>query len=99
MAPSGRQVLYAGLTTHLIAEGLDEGDVLSLFKVPQEHTSDIKQLGERFKELMWPAMTAAVMGLLNDNPLALPQSVERGEQYFVMHPSLFETASQRHLAT
>jgi len=90
------QADHVGITVHLMARGVDEGDILVMHVAPREHTHDIRQLRERMEEMSPKAIVSAVLRLLSGQLQPLPQAVQDGRQYFVMHPRLRAIAIKKY---
>ena len=84
-----------GMTVHFMDKGIDTGDILQIKKVKVESNENIKQLRERFEPIMCRQMVKVCLGYLNGRLKRIPQKLEDGKQYFIMHPRLIKHAETK----
>lgn len=85
-----------GLTVHFMDEGVDTGDILRIRKIPLRSSEEtISQLRERFEPIMCRTMVQTTLDFLNGKIRPMPQKLEDGKQYFIMHPALKRIAEQK----
>ena len=84
-----------GCTVHFMNRGLDTGDILRVHRVRVVPGDTCASIRNRIEALMPEALVDAVAGFLDGTLERLPQKVEDGLQYFVMHPSLYARADER----
>ncbi|WP_446008354.1 formyltransferase family protein [Candidatus Electrothrix sp.] len=84
-----------GMTVHLMDKGVDTGDILQIKKVKLETNEGIKQLRERFEPIMCRQMVTVCLDYLNGRIDRIPQKLEDGKQYFIMHSRLIEIAGTK----
>ena len=81
-----------GLTIHLMSKGVDEGAILKILKIPLRKNDSIKKLRTRFEPLMAINMAKVVVNYLDDEITPIPQNLNDGKQFFIMHNSLIKIA-------
>jgi methionyl-tRNA formyltransferase len=77
-----------GMTTHIIDEGIDTGDILEVIKIDPANYSDLKSLRNAFERLMPQVLAKSCESLLNGDIVPYPQSQEDGIQHFVSNKRL-----------
>jgi methionyl-tRNA formyltransferase len=84
-----------GMTVHFMDKGLDTGDVLRVTPVALEPNDTIAQLRDRFEPPMCREIVDTCVGYLNGQITRVPQKLEDGQQYFLIHPRLMKIAAAK----
>ena len=77
-----------GMTTHIMDEGVDTGDILSVIKVNSVSHDNLKSLRNSFERLMPQVLVEGCSGLLSGDIKLRPQMAEDGIQHFIMNKRL-----------
>lgn len=81
-----------GVTLHLMAEGVDTGDILRISKIQLKPMDTIKNLRIRFEPIMVREMVDVVIKYLSGKIIPQKQKIEDGKQFYVMHKDLIDKA-------
>ena len=77
-----------GLTTHIIDEGVDTGDILEVHKINPFKYKDLNSLRNHFEKLMPQALVSACIGLLKGSIKPSKQDHQDGIQHFIINERL-----------
>ena len=84
-----------GITVHLMDEGVDTGDVLTVQDVQVKDQDKFSNIRDRFEPVMCRALVHAACGFFAGRLHPIPQVFSDGRQYFRMHGDLMRIASER----
>ena len=84
-----------GVTLHLMDKGLDTGPILLRKKMEAKPGDTFHSIRTRLEVQMVKMMVAGVRGLRDRKLKPIPQNLNRGKQYFVMHPRMAEFAEKK----
>lgn len=84
-----------GMTVHFMDKGLDTGDVLRVKQVALEPNDTIAHLRDRFEAPMCREIVGSCIDYLNGQITRVPQKLEDGRQYFLIHPRLMTIAETK----
>lgn len=77
-----------GATLHLMDKGVDTGPVLKALKIDPGYAKSFKQIRAKLEVKMVELMLDGVRGFRDRLIMTIPQRVEDGSQYYVMHPRI-----------
>jgi len=77
-----------GMTTHLMDQGVDTGDILKVTRVNVDEFSNLKSLRNLFEQLMPQILAESCVGLLDGSITPSSQFREEGIQYFICNQRL-----------
>lgn len=83
-----------GMTAHKMARGLDEGPVVSKFTLSSDEYGTLGGLRNELSALSPLMCFDACLGLQSGRYDAIPQSIEAGRQYYVVHDVLNNVLSR-----
>lgn len=86
-----------GATLHLMDSGIDTGPIVRSVRVPIERGDSIERLRKRFEPAMVDLILEGIRAARDDRLELQPQAEADGQQYFMMHPRLYEQM-RHHLA-
>jgi len=84
-----------GITVHLMDEGVDTGDVLTVQDVQVKDQDNFSNIRDRFEPVMCRALVHAACAFFAGRLHPIPQVFSDGRQYFRMHRDLMRIASER----
>lgn len=90
------QPLQVGLTVHFMDRGLDTGPILLRRPMDIRPHDTFCSIRTRMGPAMVEMMMEAIRNLRDGTAKIMPQSIEQGRQYFVMHPRM-QTCAERRL--
>jgi len=77
-----------GATLHLMDRGVDTGPIILKRNLEIRSDDDLKSIRERLEVLMVALMIEGIHGLCDGSLHPVPQDLDAGRQYYVMHPRL-----------
>ncbi len=84
-----------GCTAHFMDRGLDTGDLLRVHRVRPAAGDTIKRIRAKIEAVMPEVLVSAVADFLDGKIQRLPQNLDEGRQYFIMHQALQERTAAR----
>lgn len=88
---AGRSVGF-GVTQHLMDRGVDTGPILQKETIQFQKEDDFRSLREKIEVLMAKLMLGGLRGLRDGSITPVPQRLDAGRQYYVMHPRMMQYA-------
>jgi methionyl-tRNA formyltransferase len=84
-----------GVSLHLMDAGVDTGPILFTQRLELMPNDSFESIRERIDAMMVAAMVKGVCGLRDGEIIANAQQVEKGKQYYIMHPRLKAYADRK----
>lgn len=84
-----------GMTIHFMDVGVDTGDILKIKILKVEPGENIKELREKAEPIMCRQLVKCCIGYMDGKLKRVPQKLDEGKQYYIMHPRLLEIAENK----
>lgn len=84
-----------GITVHIMDKGVDTGPILGVQKIDVTGMGSFQQLRQKFEPVMCDFLVDVSIKYLNNEIVAVNQSLESGKQYFQLHPTLYREAEKK----
>lgn len=81
-----------GCTVHLMAKGVDTGDILAVKRLEVKDAKSFKEIRQRFEPLMCSLITDVAHQYLTGTISPVKQELSEGKQYFILEPRLYRKA-------
>jgi len=92
---SDGEPLPIGLTAHLMDAGVDTGTILLQRRIDVRPGDTFEAIRTRIEPIMVEMMLETIRGFRDDRLTTVPQRLDEGRQYFVLHPRMYARAETR----